>query len=93
MQAVNEYGGHYDNAKPRAVVGRTRLRGSDARGPRASPQYEEKFRANKIDGDLLGDLERLGLPLGDSKRLLSVLKPISSWQLKAPGRQGGTMDF
>ena len=38
-------------------------------------QYEANFRDNKIDADVLadltdGDLEKLGLPLGDRKRLL-----------------------
>src|SRR6516164_8114022 len=38
-------------------------------------QYEQKFRDNKIDADVLadltdGDLEKLGIPLGDRKRLL-----------------------
>lgn len=38
-------------------------------------QYEEKFRDNKIDVDVLadlsdGDLEKLGVPIGDRKRLL-----------------------
>ena len=40
-------------------------------------EYEEKFRDNKIDADVLadltdGDLEKLGLPLGDRKRLLKA---------------------
>jgi class 3 adenylate cyclase/tetratricopeptide (TPR) repeat protein len=41
-------------------------------------EYEEKFRDNRIDADLLadltdGDLEKLGLPLGDRKRLLKAI--------------------
>ena len=41
-------------------------------------EYEGKFRDNKIDSDVLadltdGDLEKLGLPLGDRKRLLKAI--------------------
>ena len=41
-------------------------------------QYEANFRDNKIDVDVLadltdGDLEKLGLPLGDRKRLLKAI--------------------
>src|SRR6516165_1544296 len=41
-------------------------------------EYEEKFRDNKIDADVLadltdGDLEKLGLPLGDRKRLRKAI--------------------
>ena len=41
-------------------------------------QYEANFRDNKIDVDVLadltdGDLERLGLPLGDRKRLMKAI--------------------
>jgi class 3 adenylate cyclase/predicted ATPase len=41
-------------------------------------EYEAKFRDNKIDADVLadltdGDLEKLGLPLGDRKRLLKAI--------------------
>ena len=41
-------------------------------------EYEERFRANKIDADVLadladGDLEKLGLPLGDRKRFLKAV--------------------
>jgi class 3 adenylate cyclase len=41
-------------------------------------EYEAKFRDNKIDADVLadlsnGDLEKLGLPLGDRKRLLRAI--------------------
>ena len=41
-------------------------------------EYEAKFRDNKIDADVLadlseGDLEKLGLPVGDRKRLLKAI--------------------
>jgi class 3 adenylate cyclase len=41
-------------------------------------QYRANFRDNKIDADVLadltdGDLEKLGLPLGDRKRLLKAI--------------------
>src|SRR5262249_20147663 len=41
-------------------------------------QYGQKFRDNKIDADVLadltdGDLEKLGIPLGDRKRLLRAI--------------------
>jgi len=41
-------------------------------------EYEERFRANKIDADVFadladGDLEKLGLPLGDRKRFLKAV--------------------
>ena len=40
--------------------------------------YEARFRADKIDADVLadltdGDLEKIGLPLGDRKRLLKAI--------------------
>ena len=46
-------------------------------------QYEEKFRTNAIDADVLtdltdGDLEKLGLPLGDRKRLLRAIAVLAS---------------
>ena len=46
-------------------------------------QYEEKFRDNKIDLDVLadlsdGDLEKLGIPLGDRKRLLKAIAELAS---------------
>jgi hypothetical protein len=44
-------------------------------------QYEANFRDNKIDFDVLadltdGDLEKLGVPLGDRRRLLRAI-PLS----------------
>lgn len=41
-------------------------------------QYERQFRDNEIDADVLadlsdGDLKRLGIPLGDRKRLLNAI--------------------
>jgi class 3 adenylate cyclase len=41
-------------------------------------EYEDKFRDNRIDADVLADLtesdlEKLGLPLGDRKRLLKAI--------------------
>ena len=52
--------------------------------PRVAPslglgQYEEGFRDNKIDFDVLadltdGDLEKLGVPLGDRRRLLKAIR-------------------
>ena len=41
-------------------------------------QYGQKFSDNKIDADVLadltdGDLEKLGIPLGDRKRLLKAI--------------------
>jgi class 3 adenylate cyclase/tetratricopeptide (TPR) repeat protein len=46
-------------------------------------QYEEKFRDNRIDLDVLadlsdGDLEKLGIPLGDRKRLLRAIAEFAS---------------
>jgi hypothetical protein len=48
-------------------------------------QYEAVFRDNKIDVDVLadltdGDLEKLGLPLGDRKRLLKAIAGIVGLQ-------------
>ena len=45
-------------------------------------EYEEKFRDNKIDADVLadlteGDFEKLGLPLGDRKRLLRAIAALA----------------
>ena len=46
-------------------------------------QYEEMFRDNKIDLDVLadltdGDLEKLGIPLGDRKRLLKAIAELAA---------------
>ena len=46
-------------------------------------QYEHRFRDSKIDVDVLadltdGDLEKLGLPLGDRKRLLRAIATLAS---------------
>jgi class 3 adenylate cyclase/predicted ATPase len=50
---------------------------------RGLDQYEEKFRDNKIDLDVVadlsdGDLEKLGIPLGDRKRLLKAIAELAS---------------
>jgi hypothetical protein len=49
-------------------------------------QYEDKFRDNKIGLDVLadlsdGDLEKLGIPLGDRKRLLKAIAERASQEL------------
>ena len=46
-------------------------------------KYEETFRGGAIDMDVLadlsdGDLEKLGLPLGDRKRLLKAIAGLAS---------------
>jgi class 3 adenylate cyclase/predicted ATPase len=46
-------------------------------------QYEEKFRDNKIDVDVLadlsdGDLEKLDIPIGDRKRLLRAIADLGA---------------
>ena len=51
-------------------------------------QYEERFRDDKIDLDVLadlsdGDLEKLGIPLGDRKRLLKAIAELASRELLA----------
>ena len=48
-------------------------------------QYEANFRDNKIDVDVLadltdGDLEKLGLPLGDRKRILKAIPDLVGLQ-------------
>ena len=48
-------------------------------------QYESAFIKNAIDTDVLaelteGDLEKLGVPLGDRKRLIKAIKAIG-WRL------------
>ncbi|MGB8106519.1 MAG: adenylate/guanylate cyclase domain-containing protein, partial [Pseudolabrys sp.] len=45
-------------------------------------QYESAFIENAVDGDVLaelteGDLERLGIPLGDRKRLIKAIKAMA----------------
>ena len=55
-------------------------------------QYEANFRDNKIDVDVLadltdGDLERLGLPLGDRKRLMKAIAALPAALAKS-----GTME-
>jgi class 3 adenylate cyclase len=52
-------------------------------------QYEANFRENKIDVDVLadltdGDLEKLGLPLGDRKRLLKAIAALAATAPSAP---------
>ena len=53
-------------------------------------QYEKKFRDNKIDVDVLadlgdGDFEKLGVPLGDRKRLLRAIAGLGAGKpLPAP---------
>jgi hypothetical protein len=44
-------------------------------------QYESAFIENAIDTDVLpelteGDLEKLGIPLGDRKRLIKAIKAV-----------------
>ena len=48
-------------------------------------RYEEKFRENKIDLDVLadltdGDLQELGVPLGDRRRLLAAIAEFGAQQ-------------
>ena len=48
-------------------------------------RYEEKFRENKIDVDVLadltdGDLQELGVPLGDRRRLLRAIAELGAQQ-------------
>ena len=55
-------------------------------------QYEKKFRDNKIDADVLadlgdGDFEKLGVPLGDRKRLLRAIAGLGAGKpLPAPAQ-------
>ena len=59
-------------------------------------QYEERFRANKIDVDVLpdltdGDLQELGIPLGDRRRLLRAVAEIKAREpLPAPAAPAAT---
>ena len=53
-------------------------------------RYEQKFQDNRIDFDVLpdltdGDLEELGVPLGDRRRLLKAIAELSARQ--SPGAQ------
>ena len=46
-------------------------------------RHENKFRENKIDFDVLadltdGDLQELGVPLGDRRRLLSAIAELGA---------------
>ena len=48
-------------------------------------QYEDNFRDNKIDFDVLadltdGDLQELGVPLGDRRRLLRAIAELGAQQ-------------
>ena len=48
-------------------------------------RYEEKFRENKIDFDVLadltdGDLQELGVALGDRRRLLRAITELDAQQ-------------
>ena len=48
-------------------------------------RYEEKLRENKIDFDVLadltdGDLQELGVPLGDRRRLLRAIAELGAQQ-------------
>ena len=48
-------------------------------------QYEADFRENKIDFDVLadlsdGDLQELGVPLGDRRRLLRAIAELGAQQ-------------
>ena len=51
-------------------------------------QYELAFIENAIGADILpelteGDLEKLGVPLGDRKRLIKAIKALAGWTLAA----------
>ena len=53
-------------------------------------RYEKKFRENRIDFDVLadlteGDLEELGVPLGDRRRLLRAIAELAA-QEPLPGQ-------
>src|SRR5579863_5543195 len=53
-------------------------------------EYEARFRDTKIDADVLadltdGDLEKLGLPLGDRKRLLKAVAGLAGMPSAATG--------
>jgi class 3 adenylate cyclase/predicted ATPase len=60
-------------------------------------QYEANFRDNKIDVDVLadltdGDLEKLGLPLGDRKRLLKAIARLAATAPSAPSSSVSEME-
>jgi hypothetical protein len=51
-------------------------------------QYEATLRDNEIDGAVLpdltdGDLEKLGMPMGDRKRLLKAIASLGSTETTA----------
>ena len=51
-------------------------------------QYEELFRANEIDADILPeltdvDLKELGVPLGHRKRLLRAISGLAAAEISA----------
>src|SRR5690348_16448965 len=58
-------------------------------------QYESTFVQNAIDTDVLpelteGDLEKLGIPLGDRKRLIRAIKVMGGGSSAAPAaREAG----
>ena len=67
-------------------------------------QYEEKFRENKIDLDVLadltdGDLQELGVPLGDRRRILRAIaelnahEPLPTQARPAPIAPGSAQSF
>ena len=52
-------------------------------------QYEEMFRANEVDAEILPDLteidlEKIGVPLGHRKRLLRAIAALDATELAAP---------
>ena len=56
-------------------------------------QYEPSFTQNAIDTDVLpelteGDLEKLGIPLGDRKRLIRAIKAMAGGTPAAPHTSG-----
>jgi class 3 adenylate cyclase/predicted ATPase len=58
-------------------------------------QYEDLFRANEIDGDVLpdlteGDFEKLGVPMGHRKRLLKAAATFRTAETAAPERSSAS---